>query len=577
MKRALDFLRGGLLGALFGSLVFAALITAGVSRGGSEWVFVAATLGGIVVGLIPKGSAAPEALGAAFAGVGGIVLGLVTGFGWLEVSLVVGAIGGVLWIWGGEGVPRERWHWFAYGGVVIGLLLLILLPLILQGGALGHDESAYGLKAKQWLLGTPGTGWAPHRGVGMSVYGYVVLGLGEGEPGLRLLGLLGAVGLVVGIWVLVRRMSDATSAAMASVAIVAGPALLRRSTEYLSDVPAAALLAWCMVVVWSQLGSRQRPTYRLLWVLPPALAAFYLRYQSILSLGLIALTILVMWWPQIRRRPGPIVTLSALGLAGLIPHFALAIRLRGSPWGILTYTSEVSGRAYLGEGLVDYFHMAPWQLAGLIFVPAIGFALIGLAYSWKDGSKRDRYLFLLLPAIAQILALGILSHGEPRFVFFPIALIVAAAAIAIREVLWPHRSTIHFGWALMVLIAGSLALSAASVRNLVDHRASSNESIELAGLSVSDRAAGKSCGVMTSYTPQITYYSECSSDVFRPGLEPEAAVGNLVGEMKFMVLVEDGKRQPTRDELEGLLTLTEPDPVVIDVDVTDSLVYRFTE
>ncbi|MGA7229161.1 MAG: hypothetical protein WBZ45_13240, partial [Acidimicrobiia bacterium] len=142
---------------------------------------------------------------------------------------------------------------------------------------------------------------------------------------------------------------------------------------------------------------------------------------------------------------------------------------------------------------------------------------------------------------------------------------------------WPHRSTIHFGWALMVLIAGSLALSAASVRNLVDHRASSNESIELAGLSMSDQAAGKSCAVMTSYTPQITYYSECSSDVFRPGLEPEATVGNLVGEMKFMVLVEDGKRQPTRDELEGLLTLTEPDPVVIDVDVTDSLVYRFTE
>ncbi|MGA8039821.1 MAG: hypothetical protein WCA93_06890, partial [Acidimicrobiia bacterium] len=170
MKRALDFLRGGLLGSLFGSLIFAALIIAGVSRGGSIWVFATATLGGVMVGLIPKGSREPSLFGASSAGVAGIVLGLITGFGWLEVSLVVGAMGGVLWIVAGERIPRTRWHWFAYGGVVIGILLLILLPLILQGGALGHDESAYGLKAKQWLLGTPGTGWAPHRGVGMSVY-----------------------------------------------------------------------------------------------------------------------------------------------------------------------------------------------------------------------------------------------------------------------------------------------------------------------------------------------------------------------------------------------------------------------
>ncbi|MGA8039748.1 MAG: hypothetical protein WCA93_06525, partial [Acidimicrobiia bacterium] len=210
-------------------------------------------------------------------------------------------------------------------------------------------------------------------------------------------------------------------------------------------------------------------------------------------------------------------------------------------------------------------------------VPAIGFALIGLAYSWKDAFRRDRFLFLLLPAVAQIIALGILSHGEPRFVFFPMALIVAAAAMAIRENFWPHRSAIRLGWALMVLIVGSLALSAASVRNLVEHRAASNESIELAGLDVSDQAADESCGVMTSYTPQITYYSECSSDVFRSDEEPEVAVGNLVGEMKFMILVEDGKRQPTGDDLAGLLSLTEPDPVVIDVEVTDSVVYRFMD
>jgi hypothetical protein len=579
VRRLLDLIRGGLIGSVFGALVFAVVIAIGIAPGGSVWVFAAATAGGLVVSLIPSSSIAANVTGAILAGLAGVALGVGTGFGWLEVSLILGALGSVVWLIRDEWVPAGHWVWFVNGGLVILFLLFVLVPLIIGGGALGHDEAAYALKAKEWLLGTPGTGWAPHRGTAMSAFGYLVLALGGSEPGLRLVGLLGAIGLVVGLWILTKQMAGPRAAAMASIGVVAGPALLRRSTEYLSDVPAAALLVWCVVVVWAEFGARDLPSYRLLWLLPPALLAFYLRYQSILSFGVVALTALLLWSTKIKRRPGPVLALGLMGLIGLIPHFIQAVELRGSPWGILTFTAEVAGRAYLGEGLVDYTRMALWPLAGLIGPVCILAALVGLGRSRRGSESRARYLFLLLPALAQLLILGVLSHGEARFVFFPIALIVGAGAMALEETIWgrPTLAPLNVSMALLVLIAGSLSLSAASARHVVDHRVASNESIELAGLVVSREAGEESCAVMTSYTPQMTYYSECSSDIFRPDISPTDAVDRLVGDSKYMVLVEGGKRQPTGDDLAGLLTLTEPDPEVVDADLVDAEVYRFRD
>ncbi len=426
------------------------------------------------------------------------------------------------------------------------LLVFVLLPLIVDGGTLGHDESAYAVKAKSWLEGTPDTGWAPHRGTGMSVYGYLVLKAGAVEPGLRMIGLVGVLGLAAGVWALGRLLGNPRVAALAATAVVAGPSMLRRATEYLSDIPAAALLVWCMVIVWREFGIRDRPSYRLLWLLPFAWTAFYLRYQSILSLALIAVVVLVLWWRKVRERPGPVVAVVLIGIIGLIPHLIEAVDLTGKPWGILTYTGGIAERAYVGQGLVDYANQLPWSLSGLIGPFAILASLVGLVASWKDRDRRRPYLFLLVPAFLQVLALGLLSHGEPRFVFFPLALTFVAAAIAVDS--WVSESRRR--WApsvaigLAVILIGSLALSAATVRGSVDYRASVNAPMEAAGLAVAADAEGASCGVLTSYGPQVTFYSECATDIFRSWLDPVEAVDRLQGEDRFMVLVEPGKRQP---------------------------------
>jgi len=576
MSSGLAVGRGLTLGCLTGIVTFGLLAVSGVVSSESGFVFLVGALAALGFGLSPPSRPRLEAFGSMLVGLVGLVAGAVSGFGWLEYSVIAGAILGAFWLATGGRTPLDPWRWSAWGWFMAPLLLVVLLPLVLDGGTLGHDESAYALKARQWLEGTPGTGWSPHRATGMSVYGYAVLAMGGAEPGLRMLGLGATIALASGAWALAKRLADVKVAFFASIAVVAGPAVLFRGTEYLSDLPAAALLVFCMVVVWREFEDRELPGWRILWVLPLAWGAFYLRYQSALSLALLGIIMVALWWPKIRRRPAPVLMLVGLGLVGLIPHFKHSIDLRGTPWGILLNTSGAV-RAYVGEGLVDYASQIAWDIAGYVGPVALIAAVVGVVVSRGDRNALRRYLFLLVPAVAQVLVLGLISHGEPRFIFFPLALIVMAGIVAIDALLkvagttWREPVVLAFS----VLLVGSLAISASQARESVASRVASNEPVELAAVEVAGIAGDLSCGVLTSYSPQITFYSGCFTEVFgvRPG--PEESVEHLRGDAKFMVLIEDGKRQPLGGDLEGFIDLTSGAPVVIVTDRGGALVYTF--
>lgn len=574
------WLRGvirGFSAALVAGLTFLALLMVfDVTGSRSRPAFlVAAAAAGLVV-LMSPGLRVAEATGAAVAGLAAIGSGLRSGFGALEWSMAAGAAVAIAWSLTGSRLPAVNWGRARWAWPLIPVLLFVLVPLVIDGGTLGHDEAAYGVKAKQWLYDTPGSGWSPHRGIAMSLYGYLVLDAGGGEAGLRLIGLLGVLTLAVAVWLLANRLAGARVAAVSSLAVVAGPAMLRRSTEYLSDIPSAALLVVCAWIVWCELGERDAPSYRLLWVLAPAWLAFYLRYQSALSLGLIGLIAAILWWPKIRSRPGPVITLIGIGLIGLIPHFIQSVDLRGSPWGILTFTGDIAGRAFIGEGLVDYARDGLWPLAGFVGPLAVAGSVAGLVGYWKLEMVRVRLLFLMVPAVLQVLALGLLSHGEPRFVFFPLALIVIAATIAVER--WARERSRSWApavaAAMAVLVVGSFAISSVDARRSVANRADRNRTIEESALLVAAEASEDACSVLTTFSPQMTYYSECETDTFRPSVEPSVAVADLPGEHRFMALLENGLRQPEGDRLAAYQALTTGPPTVVE-GVLDVEVYRF--
>jgi hypothetical protein len=111
----------------------------------------------------------------------------------------------------------------------------------------------------------------------------------------------------------------------------------------------------------------------------------------------------------------------------------------------------------------------------------------------------------------------------------------------------------------------------------VESRIVGTEPIELAGEEMRELSGDSGCSVMTSYLPQITYYSTCYTAPFRTQLEPEEALEFLPGEERFLLLVEDGKRQPTGPDLEDLLALTDRNPIVVSGERESADIYVFTD
>jgi hypothetical protein len=252
------------------------------------------------------------------------------------------------------------------------------------------------------------------------------------------------------------------------------------------------------------------------------------------------------------------------------------MEITGTPWGILVQTGGGAGRAYIGEGLVDYARDLIWPLAGFVGPMAAVAALAGTIAYRSAPALKERFLFLMVPAVLQVVTLGVISHGEPRFVFFPLALVVIAGAIALDrwvtdgEGVW---RTALAGAALMLLL-GSFALATVATRNSVQNRAARFLSIEVAAELIRSESGEETCGVLTTFAPQITYYSECTTIVFSGGREPEELLASLPGEHRYMVLLEGGQRQPSGDDLETLIDLTRGSPTVVDGQL-DVELFRF--
>jgi hypothetical protein len=267
-----------------------------------------------------------------------------------------------------------------------------------------------------------------------------------------------------------------------------------------------------------------------------------------------------------------------VGSLGLIPYFLLSIDLTGTPLGIFTGTRRILGAA-VGEGFGDYASQFGQALGGWVAPIALASALVGVVKWWRDRDTRNRHLFLLVPALLQVVVLGLFAHGEPRFLFFPLTATVVAGATTVRRWVSPGRrpwaNALALGLAIVVI--GTLGVSSSAARRWVEIRRANNEPVELAAHEVATRSAGAGCGVMTSYDSQVTYYSGCHTDIFRTNLEPADALARLPGEDKFLVLIENGKRQPTGEGLEILLALTDGSPVVVGSEGRSGTIYRFKE
>lgn len=449
--------------------------------------------------------------------------------------------------------------WLAIAG--LGAVSAVLVWIVLGAGELGHDEAAYALKARSWQEGTPDTGWALHRGIAQSALALVVLPFTQDPAALRLVSVALSLATVAAVWWLGRTMGDSRAGLVAAGIFAVAPSFLRRGAEFLSDLPSAGLLLLVAAHLWRWMTQEGKPA-DLLWATALGALAIYVRYQSILSLALLAVAVAVAAWEKVRRSRGELVPAAALGLGLLTPHFVFAVAETGTPWGIFLDTARAGRRQYLGEGLVDYATAFPDLLAGQIGAAAI---LAGVVWAavviGTRPARRPTALFLLIPALGQFLTLGLISHGEPRFVFFSVALLSVAGGFAfedIRQRVSPSLSR-ALAWAAALALVASFGLHGERMEGNAEARGRSFEVLADTAEHVSARA-GADCGIVTGYQPQLTWMSRCATAPFG-SVDRPASFPGLEG---YLVLFANGVRQPTGSERdEYVMAATAGSPTAI--------------
>lgn len=512
--------RGTAAGAAL--LCLAVVLVGGPPLGRSEWL-VAISAGLILLGLpwVPR-AAARLPRGPLVAGpssrVGGLTLGR-----WEPVLVLL----------------------------AVSLFAGLLIRLMGAAGPFGHDESAYALRARAWVADTPTSGYGAHRGPLLPLLTAPIAALTAWELPFRAVGLTFAVAGALLLWLLGRRLFGPAAGLVAAATFATLPSVQRRAVEFLTDLPAAVLLTAVALLLWRQLEESKQASWWLLATAPLAAAAFYLRYGSILPIGLLALVGLMLWWRQVIEQWPRVLLAAEAFLVLLVPHVLSAVATFGTPWGTVVYTGRVAGRSYLGQGLVDYGRELPTTLAGPIGAALMLLGLFGgaVALFREQGSIRRAHLFLLGPAVLHILLLGIVSHGEPRFIFFPVMLLLVAGDGVVSRLLQALGAAwrpIVAGIGLVVLASGFSFDAGRRVTGAL-RAVSSNEVVADAGRAIA-RHTGSSCAVLTSYAPQITWYSGCSTYVFDGG-----PPGRLPAQDTFVLLFERGKRQPAPGELDGYL------------------------
>ena len=386
------------------------------------------------------------------------------------------------------------------------LLLLIVAAFvasaafaIAQHVPFENDETVYATQARAWAAGGPVTGVGLQRAPLLPAIGTLIYKAGaRSEWPFRLMGLVFGTLAVVLVWALARAVAGPRAGLIAAAIFAGAPTILQRSAQFMTDVPATAFLLTLALLLWH---NRARAGPALLFAAPIAAAAFYMRYASILPIGLLVLIAIVLWHDGLLRDPLLAAGTNVLFGVLLVPHALHAINETGTPWGIVRYATHSAGRRYAGQGLLQYLAWLPFALAG----PVAGIAMVaGLIAAAVRRSKPAA--FIAATAVVDVLVLGLTEHGDERFIFFPVALLCISGALFVAQIATPRRLI----WAVLALgLVGGGIYTVVHTGSTRAHRFPP----VLAGRAIAARARGP-CTVLAAEIAETTWYSGCSTYPF---------------------------------------------------------------
>lgn len=374
---------------------------------------------------------------------------------------------------------------------VLAWLVVAILSLVL-GPPLGHDECAFALIARgdaTWLYKSRGV-------VAIAEFG---IALGGSEWAIRLLMVPLGAGVVLGTYAVGRVVCDGKTGAWAAALVAGAHPMALRSAELIGDLPATAALLAAIALLAGELSRDGGLRWRIVLVAPALAASFYFRYGSAPVIAIAGFAATAIWWRAIVRRPAPYAAMVALLVLLLVPHVLHSLDATGTWRGVLEISRTMPRRAYLGEGLVTYLTANPFVYYGALVAPV---AIVGLATFWRFGKAG---VFLGIVALGQLVAIGINTHGQPRYVFLAAALFVVPGVATLARI---DRLQKLARLALALVAVAWLGVAVASVpynRHLAKLRA---PIVEAARVVAAD-ASGAPCVAIARIVPQLMWYARC--------------------------------------------------------------------
>jgi hypothetical protein len=382
-----------------------------------------------------------------------------------------------------------------------GLVALICLVL---GPSLGHDEAAFAITARG---DAPPGAWL-YRSDGTVAIARVGVALGGAAWQLRLASIVLNALAIVAVYAVGRAAFTPRTGAWAAAVLAGAHPMVLRSAELLSDLPAMAGILAGIALLGSELDRDDGPRWRIALAGPIFAAAFYLRYASAPVVAFAIAVACTLWWRGLMLRPLRVLAMIGVLALLVVPHLQRSFDVTGAPLGILKISAGMPRRAYLGEGLVTYLTSNPFLFYGALAAPVM---LAGVAGVFRTRRKAAWYLAII--AFGQIVALGLESHGQPRYVFVATALLVVLGVATLQQ---PRFARPRIAVALVAASWLGVAIAAPIYcRRLDDARAPILDAADALRVA----SAGRPCVAVALIVPQLMWYSPCY--VFAAGLLEE--------------------------------------------------------